>query len=113
MDYEKFEGRTIKVIDYIGDEISGLIVGCDYDIGITIVNADNKNEYLSCLRGPSSGFIKLYCDSDYEYYNEMFENYIAMFNEGFYDIRIMKEIDKKYNEISGRHASSEGCAFNK
>lgn len=30
------------------------VAGCNYDIGITIINAEDKNDYLFCFPGPNS-----------------------------------------------------------
>ena len=50
---EELEG---KVIDFNrGDLVKkGLVVGCDREIGITIVDNSDHNSYLLCLTGPSS-----------------------------------------------------------
>ncbi len=48
-DYPELEG---KIIDYYESK-KAYIVGVNYDIGITMVNAENHEEYLSCYRGPS------------------------------------------------------------
>jgi len=54
-DYSKLEGR---VIDYIyndkGSSVKGEIVGCNYDVGMTVVSVDDKSRYLLCLNGPLS-----------------------------------------------------------
>jgi len=113
MDYSEFEGKVIKYTMLGNREFDGLIVGCDYDIGITIVNAKDKKQYLYCLLGPSS-YPELYeTDRDYSWYNEVFESGISMLKEGFLDLRIIHEIDKKYNESCVGVAGPDSCAFNK
>jgi len=51
--YEELEG---KIIDYSDNSIiyKGKVIGCDPDIGITIINLNDPNNYLLCLIGPSS-----------------------------------------------------------
>lgn len=47
----------MKKISYIsrnGNELTALVVGCDRDIGITIVKEDDHEHYLYCCIGPSS-----------------------------------------------------------
>jgi len=110
---EQFERQVVKYTDSTGAEGEGFIVGCEYDIGVTIVNNANKDYYLYCLLGPSA-YPELYLrDSDHMYYNELFENIVAMFKDEFFDNRIINEIRNKYNEPSGRSIGPEFCAFNK
>lgn len=54
---DKYEAQEGKVIDFYNtdDECTeGLVVGCDKDVGITIVNNDDHDDYLYCVIGPSS-----------------------------------------------------------
>ena len=52
--FEHLEGKDVKVMDGSGYIYTGLVVGCDYDIGITIVDKDDKNVFLVCLNGSLS-----------------------------------------------------------
>jgi len=112
MDYSEFEGKVIEFIDRFGNKYDGYIAGCDYDIGITIIDNNDRNKYLYCFRGPSYSPNFKYDD----HHKESFENSIAMFEKGFFDRRIDLEIDRKYNKNqlpSGRAAGPDSCAFNK
>jgi len=112
---EQYEGKVIRFTDYTGDDSEdGYIVGCEYDIGVTIVLNNNRGRYVYCLNGPSAMPEKYKTDLDYEYYNEKIENIIAMFEEGFFDTRISDAIGDKYNHTTHR-GGGEGqyCAFNK
>ncbi len=63
-DYPQLEGKIIKYSPYIdlkakrkGDRygeyvMSGLVVGCNTSVGITIVDATDKDRYLVCFTGP-------------------------------------------------------------
>jgi len=113
MDYSEFEHRVIKITDSKGNEYGGLIVGCDYDIGVSIVQDDVRDFYLLCLRGPSSGMGTHDTDRDRAFYNEIFENMIAMFQEGFLDYRILQNIKDKFNVGYTSYPSPDTCAFNK
>ncbi len=56
-DYSKLEGKEITIITTKNGETveyQAVVIGCDYDIGITIVKADDHNHYLFCLIGPSA-----------------------------------------------------------
>lgn len=52
-DYPELVGKRIKWKN-LSLEHDGVVVGCDYHIGITIVNAYDKDDYLMCLHGPLS-----------------------------------------------------------
>ena len=51
--YEKMEGKIVDYVDGVGT-IKGKIIGCDKDIGVTIVDNDNPDKYLLCYAGPKS-----------------------------------------------------------
>jgi len=54
-DYPELEGKVIKYVNPDFPEItSALVVGVNYDIGITLVNAEDTTDYLCCLTGPLS-----------------------------------------------------------
>ena len=54
-DYPELEGKVIKYVNPDFPEIkSALVVGVNYDIGITLVNAEDSSDYLCCLTGPAS-----------------------------------------------------------
>jgi len=110
---EQYEGKVVKIIKDGKVMFSGLVVGCDYDIGVTIVNTEDKDDYLYCLVGPSANPEIYRSNVDRAYYNETFENLIAMFKKGFIDVNIDHEIDMKYGTKEPGIASPEGCAFNK
>ena len=58
-DYPSLGGRIVEYDASKGDGdgsqdrfYTGLVVGCNTDIGITIVNAQDKDDYLVCITGP-------------------------------------------------------------
>ena len=110
---EEFEGKVIRYMEpKIDIDTDGYVVGCDYDIGITIVENNHKDHYLYCLRWPSSGLVEYSSDSTYEFYNELFKNIIAMLKEGIFDDSILEEIRKKYGGSVGL-IDPNSCPFNK
>ena len=50
MKTENLEGKTME----FANSRTGIVAGYDRDIGITIVNKENSNNYFLCLIGPSS-----------------------------------------------------------
>ena len=54
-DYSKLEGKGVIYISPSGFyRCEGKVVGCDPEIGITIVNANDPDHYLFCVKGPAS-----------------------------------------------------------
>ncbi len=53
MDYSKLENVVVKVTDGLSVD-EGLVVGCDPNIGVSIVENSDHSHYLLCLVGPSS-----------------------------------------------------------
>ncbi|MBW2597028.1 MAG: hypothetical protein JRC93_13900 [Deltaproteobacteria bacterium] len=53
-DYSHLEGKKIKVLNVASGCGYGLVIGCDLDIGITIVDFEDHDLYLHCLIGPES-----------------------------------------------------------
>lgn len=50
-DFPELEGKTIIYEYPDGDTVSGVVVGCNLDVGITVVDADDKDHYLMCITG--------------------------------------------------------------
>jgi len=81
-DYSCLEGR---VIDWYNDGLyyRGLVVLCDYSLGITIVNKEDKKDNLTCINGPSSPNT-VERDHISRVYDEIFFKTVAMISRGVY-----------------------------
>ncbi len=90
--YEALEGKIIDINDF---PHQGKVVGCDYDIGITIVAADDPDNYLSCLQGASSPLKSKRWSK--KRYDVMFNLIINQIKEGILN---WKETDKIWNELT-------------
>lgn len=84
-DYSYLEGKEIKYYyhQYKKNPIDGIVVGCDKDVGITIVRKDNKKKNLVCLNGPSTKYFKEN-HIDNENYEKTFDIIIDMVISGEY-----------------------------
>lgn len=114
IDYSQYEGKVIRYVQqsdwpWANCDFMGRVIGCDYDIGITIVKDDDPDTYLWCLHGPSSPMAKeLYEEAPY-----LIEEYSAIFDEAIAGIEvgsIIRQIDF-FEAIDGRAASGDTCAF--
>lgn len=84
-----FEEKAIKVIDIYGDEYEGVVVDCNRDIGITIIDATNPKHYLSCLIGPSAPNYPY--EKESEFYGAIFTIQVQAIAEGVFDYRNISE----------------------
>lgn len=114
-DYSKYEGKHVFVV--IEDDIySGVVAGCDKDIGVTIIDNSDINRYLLCISGPMSPHIEhMYqLPGAMDYYNEMFEITIGEIEVGVvnWDSPQIKALNDKYNFRNGYDASADTCPFN-
>lgn len=86
-DYPELEGEPVKFTN-TEMKYDGKVVGCSYDIGITIVNAKDSKDYLVCINGPSSpneGYEK-------EPYDKVFYTTIDMIKKGLVEAQILELI---------------------
>jgi hypothetical protein len=86
--YEHLEGKTIMVKSW-GYSKNGIVVGVDYDIGITIVSYNNKDELLFCLNGPSSGNTSYNYETCLSEYNSIFTKVAGAIESGTVDFNKM------------------------
>ena len=113
-DYEKLEGKIIDFVytDFIKNKklkTQGKVIGCDPDIGITIVNANDPNHYLLCLTRPSSS---LWCDDINLERNELlFNELIKQIKKGKYIEEDIDNIMIQFEIRVGFKPTAENCPF--
>ena len=113
VDYSVLEGKEVKVLDskFDKDKI-GIVIGCDRDIGITIINKYNKNNYILCLAGPSSPQFKE-CSTTIKVTLMYFDFITTQIRDGIIDWDIIKKYAYKLEKLKQfSKASSETCSFN-
>lgn len=101
-------------------QYKGRIVGCDYWIGITIVNDDNPNMYLTCFYGPLSAngkaIIKKYGEERYSRFPERFAIMVEAIKSGTYNSLKIRRETNKYRTVKlksgGKSPTSANCPFN-
>ena len=104
---KNFEGKTVAY--YMGKQtiVSGVVTGCDKDIGVTIQTADKKG-YLACLHGPSSP-ARRDSSAPKSHVKMMFDLMVDMIEAGFVDAVKLIEANGHY---SGHGAPSvDDCPF--
>lgn len=95
-DYPELEG---KVVRYLSDEydLTGVVAGCNYDIGISLKNVEDGEDYLMCVLGPSSPQVKDWGDVEFpeEDYAVSFISIIKMLEKGTVDFRDMIPVNDR------------------
>ena len=116
MDYSKLEGKKIEY--FWGDNIrEGLVVGVDFNIGITIVDANNHDNFILCLAGPLSPTREQFVTMTDKQYKNSFNYYIEAIKSGklnmdeatdFYE----KQVPLAKLTLWSLGPDAEGCSFN-
>lgn len=89
-DYEHLEGKLVTISYSGGEEVTGVVVGCNRSIGVTIVDVTDKDKYLLCFGGPVSpgGITECLKDDLKEFgktYDEVFDIIIQMIESGSWE----------------------------
>jgi hypothetical protein len=115
-DYSQYEGKEITIEDDGGYEshfYTGIVIGCDYDLGITIINKNDTKYYLMCLNGPSSpqmtSRVRKVQEEDYKI---VFDAMIKGIKIEFLSANDLHSIIASVGWTSNIQASSETCSFN-
>lgn len=103
-DYSHLEGKEISYQVNGKEEYKGIIALIDPDIGITIVDKDDHENYLSCLVLPSSP--KWDASLDKEEVKKEFYEIVEMLEKGFYNVE-----PTTYQTFFGSDPTADDCAF--
>ena len=109
--YPELEGITIKFT--AGKNVSmGKVVGCDYYIGVTLINADDPKDYLVCAHGPMSPIYKGRDRSsvDPEIWNTRFALILEAIKNKHFDCE--QYLSNDLIGKAGNQPSSRTCTFN-
>lgn len=108
-DYEELEGK--EVVYDNGLKTVGIVIGCNYDIGITIVEKGNKDQYLSCYIGPMApNTIKGQLSE--KHWNALFYSRVREIKKGYINISKVKKIMSRIEGVEmGRSANKSQCPF--
>ena len=111
-DYPELEGLKLTYYNCRKD-YDAVVVGCNYDIGVTIMTEDKKR-YLSCIQGPSS---PQYSPNarDAKNYSAQFYSHIRRIKTRYFDVNeseamIGKIINDK-REFNTSNPNSSSCPF--
>jgi hypothetical protein len=89
-DYPEFDDKIITYVDEDlnkGVPFKARVVGCSFDVGVTLVYSDNPKKYLLCYHGFSSPRMKIASDGFKEKYKDswpvLFEWFVKSIADGF------------------------------
>lgn len=83
-DYPELEGKVVTYYSGL-HTYQGVVVGCNRSVGVTIVNLEDKDDYLLCITGAVSPGGYNMPDSAIKSYDEYFSHIIEKINEGHLD----------------------------
>lgn len=115
--YEKLEGKIIDFITPGGNITKGKVIGCDFDIGVTVVKARDIDGFLVCLLGKMAPQWKEEGWGETKYDNKKFKllfNVIAkQIETGIVEYEALKKAALMIcnGEHINYHPSQEDCAF--
>ena len=106
-DYPELEGMEFDFIDDVGFQI-GRLIGCNRNVGLTIVNAEDEREKLLCFKGPSTKGSK---SKDKELDMMLYDIVVEGVREGKVDWRGIK---RNHDGCSPKDIGDgvNACAFN-
>ena len=112
---KELEEKIINVIKLNRDIVKGLVVGCDLDIGITIVAEHDHDRYLFCCHGPLSPLRKdgRLDEEVPEKYNFLFGFVVAKIKKGVFIYKEIMDFATVHggNGFWGEGAVRELCPF--
>ena len=106
-DYSYLEGKEVEWFysttpEDLGSDFIGIVKGCDYEVGVTIVNKEDKEHYLTCYPGPTGEKVSsLLCHPEWDL---LFPTIIAMLESGYYHA-------PDESSLFGNGPTSSSCAF--
>jgi hypothetical protein len=108
-DFPELEGKVI-IVDLGGAVYGGLVVGCNRGVGVTIVNAEDRYDYLFCLRGcVAPGHIK----GKEKHDKVVFEYTLQAIKDGVFNLDELQQalVDAGLSATINCGASAARCAY--
>lgn len=110
-DYPELEGKRIRYLSD-GYDLTGIVTGCNYDIGISVKNVDDGEDYLMCVLGPSSPQVtQEWGDIEFpeDDYKHSFTYIVDMIEKGVIDFN--KSLPVNERNISDYCPTEESCPW--
>jgi len=111
-DYPELEGTKVEWI--MNDETrTGIIRGCNFDIGITVQSEDNT-QYFACINGPSAPFWKERPDLALDTrWPALFYSTVRKLKSGRVNVsELYSLVSKIRNKAPGNSPSEDNCPYN-
>lgn len=118
-DYSFLEGKEVIYTDGLsGKETPAKVVGCDFDVGITLINANDSTDYLGCIHGPSDPKWRIcggMSQKDLKEYTALFFCVVRQLKAGRVSPKLPLRIEGTsllHQALDGLRPSAEICPFN-
>jgi hypothetical protein len=105
-----FEGKKVYYT-YDGNEVTGVVVMADYDIGVSIVNELDDKDFLLCVHGPSSPIGKFWHGRDEERYNKAWFTILRLIEFGWIDKSIFESDLFDQGSFAEDNPTEDDCPF--
>lgn len=102
--------KEIIFIGNYGVEYTALVVGCEEDIGVTVIDKNDKDKYLLCSIGPSSPLWTNKYNGREDESRRLFNILSTSIENGKIDIREILNNNKDLPKDAG-NPSSDNCSF--
>jgi len=113
-DYAYLEGKLVTFPALNPRNNIGKVVGCDYDIGISIISNSQDDDYFYCLVGQSSPLWDKIKESwTDEQYKIIFTSVVTQIEQGVFDEIIhLGTLESTFDvRVGGRNPMAKDCSF--
>ena len=88
------------------------VVGCNYDIGLSIVSANRLDHYLLCFNGHYSPQVQKHEVTESGSYDKVFLKAVKMVKSGVMDLEeLTAYIDELGSELSSSNPTVDSCSY--
>lgn len=110
-DRPDLEGKIVKYYYSDGDYVTGVVIGCNKSVGITIANVENKDHLAVCICGPSAPgpFYENMLKRLKVSYDEMYDEIVACIEAGKIDVNSL--VEKLYYNHRAGTVDTNACPY--
>ncbi len=107
---EELVDTLVDVKDQDGVD-TGKVVGCDFDFGVTIIDAEDPSMYLFCIAGPSSSLWGIEYSNNIELYRGIFVEVLNGIISGLLDLDNLNKYCKEQGGTGADMLNAAGLEY--